>query len=287
MGNDPGEENRHRSKIAEQIFEEECHASLASRLLFLRHKQAYLFAGKPEFCSNKTVLDYGCGSGYGSYYLAGRALAVKGVDLDPEVIGMCRRKYRSANLSFEVIDSAGETGFISQQYDLIVSFQVIEHISDVTGYLGKLKNLLTDQGLIILTTPNRRYRLYPFQRPVNPYHLREYSLRTLARQLRKVFADREVTILGITGTKEMNRIEYRRVNKSLIHALLSLPLKRMICYLAPGLIARYRVARRPETKSLPDESGLFESFTEDDYQVISDKLDTSLDFLVLLRKNLE
>jgi 2-polyprenyl-3-methyl-5-hydroxy-6-metoxy-1,4-benzoquinol methylase len=48
---------------------------------------------------------------------------------------------------------------------------VMEHVHDVPGYLNELKRALKDDGVLIITTPNRKYRLYPFQRPINPYHL--------------------------------------------------------------------------------------------------------------------
>ena len=53
--------------------------SLEEYVLFLKQKKAYHYAS--DFCHNGLVLDFGCGSGYGTALLAGVAEHVLGVDM--------------------------------------------------------------------------------------------------------------------------------------------------------------------------------------------------------------
>ncbi len=266
-----------------RISEEKKLTSIAQYLLFLRHQKAYIFAGTKEFCLDKTVLEYGCGNGYGSALLAKIAKKVTAVDINQRVIDHCKQKYQTDNLSFDVITPETKTHFADQSFDLIVSFQVIEHVHNVKGYLNELKRVLKDDGVLIITTPNRGYRLYPFQKPVNPYHIREYNQNSLSKQLRAVFD--QITILGISGTEEINQIERKRVNKSLLNALLRYPLKRLLATLTPRLIKKRNMAPKKE-KILPtEEAERFNHYSEENYKIIAENLTTSLDFLALLRKN--
>ena len=89
----------------------------------LMHVATYKYALK--FIENKRVLDYGCGSGYGSYFLSEKAKSVIGVDINPDAVLMAQKNYVSENLSFSEIKSLNEKDF-----DVITSFQVVEHVPD-------------------------------------------------------------------------------------------------------------------------------------------------------------
>ena len=267
----------------QRISEEKSQLDLSRYLLFLRHKKAYLFAGTKEYCQDKRVLDYGCGNGYGSFLLAKVARKVTAVDIDPTAIEDSRQKYRAENLSFELIAPEIQTNFADRSFDLIVSFQVIEHILDVKKYLNELKRMLSDKGVLIITTPNRRYRLYPFQKPVNPCHIREYNLKTFSKQLGSIFP--QVTIFGITGTEEIIRIERKRLKKSVVNAFLRYPLKRMIISLAPRLLKKRKNISKEEIFHSTQEAENLSRFTVDDYKIIAENPDTGLDFMALLKKS--
>jgi protein-L-isoaspartate O-methyltransferase len=57
-------------------------------LMIARHFRAYKFA--KDYVCNKTVLDIGCGEGYGTYYLGGFAKEVMGIDYDEAIIDYAR-----------------------------------------------------------------------------------------------------------------------------------------------------------------------------------------------------
>jgi SAM-dependent methyltransferase len=139
---------------------------------FARHLVAYELAG--AMAAGKKVIDIGCGEGYGPALLAARAAEVLGVDIAPEVVAHARRSYASDNLSFEVMD-VNSLEVPSGSFDLALSFQVVEHLVDERGYFREIARVLRAEGAAVLTTPNRLTISPGSDRPINPFHLREYT----------------------------------------------------------------------------------------------------------------
>ena len=119
--------------------------------LFKRHRMAYLFASK--FSPKKIVLDAGCGTGYGSQILAETEAKVYGIDTSFQAIKYATETYPHDNSKFIVMD-VNLLGFPNCTFDLIVSFQVIEHMKELDCYLNELIRVLKDEGTILLSTPN-------------------------------------------------------------------------------------------------------------------------------------
>lgn len=90
------------------------------------HKHRYRTAAK--FVKNKRVLDAACGSGYGSAILAESAASVVGVDHSAAVIDYCKRTYKKENLSY-VQMSVSALEFPENSFDIVVSFETIEHLT--------------------------------------------------------------------------------------------------------------------------------------------------------------
>lgn len=123
-------------------------------------------------------------------------------DSSDTVIREYTEKYPRKNLKFINIDNI-------DKYDLIVSFQVIEHVTDVKDYLKELQDRTKEDGVIVISTPDRRYRLTDDQDPWNPYHLREYTKDSLEDDIKRVFTS--YTIKYLSGDKNMLRVEYQRI----------------------------------------------------------------------------
>lgn len=261
------------------VSEREEWRSIEEYLLFLKQKAAYQFAR--EHCKAKCVLDYGCGSGYGCRFLSDYAGEVVGVDISEEVIDYCCDVYRAPNLSFQKIFPNCALPFEDSFFHAIVSFQVIEHIPDVQTYLFELNRVLKGDGTLFITTPNRKHRLLPFQKPWNPEHVKEYSLKDLNRELSSVF--KQVEILGVYGTEEINAIEYKRVKQKPFPVYVYNPATRVLKATLPSFIISVVRERKQEAPSQPFDRDLLSKYTLDDFTV-GDELNKCLDFLVICHK---
>jgi 2-polyprenyl-3-methyl-5-hydroxy-6-metoxy-1,4-benzoquinol methylase len=258
---------------------------MAEYVLFLKQKKAYLFAA--DYCAGKRVLDHGCGSGYGSNLLSQQADHVIGVDINAEVIDFCLRSYQAPNLTFQTIKADTPLPFVDGQFDVIVSFHVIEHIAEVKAYLIELRRVLGDNGILFISTPNRIYRLLPFQRPWNPEHKREYDRASLQNELRAIFST--VEILGVYGSDEVNAIEHRRVRQNPLRVYLYNPGVRVLKAMLPAiaLSAIRRVLRRMSWPSEQARASVIHSigrtYGVDDFTVGND-LRRALDLLAICHK---
>src|SRR5262245_1537807 len=94
---------------------------------YYAHLSIYAFA--VPFARGAAVLDAGCGTGYGSHYLAERgATSVTAVDASAKAIDFCRRTFARDNLDFRVLDLEKLDGLPVRHYDLIFSSNVLEHL---------------------------------------------------------------------------------------------------------------------------------------------------------------
>ncbi|MDQ1256006.1 MAG: hypothetical protein QG656_601, partial [Candidatus Hydrogenedentes bacterium] len=122
-----------------RVYEEDAWYSMIEYVLFLKHRKAYEYAC--ESAMGKRVLDFGCGSGYGTARLAKAAASVIGVDASQPAIAYAQEHYRADNLKFRRIPPDCTLPFDDDTFDMAVSFQVIEHMPDVAAYLRLLKRI--------------------------------------------------------------------------------------------------------------------------------------------------
>src|SRR5215468_4689112 len=95
--------------------------------LLNEHMARYTFAAR--LARGKRVLDAGCGAGYGSAELARWAQSVAGVDLSSEAVDFARENYPLPNVRFEQ-GSCTALPYAAESFDLVVAFEVIEHLED-------------------------------------------------------------------------------------------------------------------------------------------------------------
>jgi SAM-dependent methyltransferase len=155
-----------------------------------RHRAAYEVA--KQHAGSGRVLDVGCGSGYGTAVLAAGEARVVGIDrVLPD-----RPSRRDGGLF--LLGDLRAIPLAPGSFDLVVSFQVIEHLEDPTFYVDALAELLSPDGLTLVTTPN-----VLTSDGVNPYHIHEYTAEELAACLGRRFA--EVELRGICPTEPARR----------------------------------------------------------------------------------
>jgi len=115
------------------------------------HNERYELAAM--FCRDKTVLEIGCGAGYGTAILAREALLVDAFDYCPEAIEYCQENYPMENVKFHVGDIHNyEVGY--RRYDVVVSMEVLEHIPDGEPMMQLIKGALRPNGVAIISTPS-------------------------------------------------------------------------------------------------------------------------------------
>lgn len=172
--------------------------------MFCRHLFPYEEAVRRHAVSAR-VLEVGFGAGFGADVLAQAGHRVIAVDPSAQAVAYAGHRY--PGVRFARADGC-RLPFLSGVFDVVVTFQVIEHLVDDQGFLGELRRVMAPGGCLYITTPNRRLRLLPFQRPWNPYHVREYSDRGLRAVLGPV-PDR-VAIQGVHARQDLMTLERAR-----------------------------------------------------------------------------
>jgi SAM-dependent methyltransferase len=175
------------------------------RFEYYRHLFPYAHVAA-QLPPDARVLEVGCGAGYGASYLARSVGEVAATDVSEQAVTYARANY--PGVRYERAEGT-QLPFASAHFDAVVSFQVIEHIERAASYLREIERVLKPGGRAFITTPNRRMRLLPLQRPWNPYHVVEHSDRSLRRLCSSVFGDVELS--GVLTKPELMRLERKRV----------------------------------------------------------------------------
>ena len=153
--------------------------------LLNEHVARYTFASR--LARGKRVLDAGCGAGYGSAELARTSLTVVGADIAPEAIEFASAHYQSPNLRFEQA-SCASLPYDAASFDLVVAFEVIEHLQDWRAFLLEAARVLSPNGQLVVSTPNKLY--YTESRGphgANPFHVHEFTFDEFRQELNAVF----------------------------------------------------------------------------------------------------
>lgn len=182
--------------------------SIEAYCLFLMHMRAYEEAAQRS--TGLAVLDLGCNNGYGTSQIAASSASVIGCDVSESALSDARKRF--PNIDFRRIDGLS-LPFADGQFDVVISFQVIEHVDDTAVYLAEICRVLKFPGTAIFTTPNAAIRLDPGMRPWNRFHVREYRAHELSQTLRETFV--EVNLRGLFASEELYQIEYRRCQRAL------------------------------------------------------------------------
>jgi O-antigen biosynthesis protein len=153
----------------------------------IRLEHYHRYAVVLDVVSRKDVLDIACGEGYGSYLMSEVAKSVIGVDISDETIQHASRAYgHRPNLTFRQ-GAATKISFSDAAFDIVVSFETIEHLAEQSEMLCEIRRLLRPNGLFIISSPNRSiYSAVMGNR--NVFHVKELDFGEFDTLLTRHFA---------------------------------------------------------------------------------------------------
>lgn len=178
---------------------------------FRRHEVVY--RRLVDRCADRDVLDAGCGEGYGANLLADVARRVIGMDYAEPTVNHVRARYprvdaREGNLV--------DLPLADESVDVVVNFQVIEHLWDQQRFVAECRRVLRPAGTLLMSTPNRITFSPGRDTPVNPFHTRELDADEL-HDLLTSGGFRVEAMLGVFHGPRLARLDARH-GGSLIEA---------------------------------------------------------------------
>lgn len=148
------------------------------------HLQRYQWV-LSQLPSQAAVLDIACGNGFGTDLLAQHTQGqVVGGDVDQRALADCQSRFARENLSFQQLDVTA-LDLPDASFEAVVSFETLEHVALDAHMLSELRRVLTPQGILYLSTPNRVVNSPKGVR--NPFHVREYTRPELQQLLSRFF----------------------------------------------------------------------------------------------------
>lgn len=226
---------------------------------FRRHEAAYArLADLISQSHTATVLDAGCGEGYGCELLRlGGAEGVVGFDYDQATLVSLRQTYDHIT---PVTGNLVMLPFRDSAFDAVVSLQVIEHIWDQPRFLAECARVVKPEGWIAISTPNRLTfspGLARGEKPLNPFHVNEFDPDEF-----RVLVGEAAAVETVHGLRHGSRI----------HAWE----KEHGCLTAAQLA-------QPYAHWSTDLADFVSSISVDDFQLSGEVLDEALDLLVIAR----
>jgi SAM-dependent methyltransferase len=140
----------------------------------IAHEHWHRYAFARPLAPGRRVLDAACGEGYGSALLAqAGARSVLGIDIDPATVAHAQARYGGLpGLRFATGDAAALATLPDAGFDLIASFETLEHLHAHESLLAGFARLLAPGGLLLISTPDKR-NYSDLTGEDNPHHVRE------------------------------------------------------------------------------------------------------------------
>lgn len=142
--------------------------------------------------TKKKILDIGCGAGTLCFYIASKGNSVTGIDISKKAINACEMSAKNLSLasktSFKVLTFPQEMP--KGKFDVVILTEVLEHLEEDKLALRKIYNLLSKNGIAIISTPSKNAPLYKlgllkkFDERVG--HLRRYTMEELIKMCSSV-----------------------------------------------------------------------------------------------------
>ena len=150
-----------------------------------------------QCCSKKQVLDIGCIGDHDVsdinnwYHNSIKKISIRliGIDINRSKVNMMNKLgFNIANIDLSNKDINVEK---IGKFDVIIMGELIEHVSNLHQFFINIKRLLTDEGEIIITTPNASSldffgsSLLRRKRVLSPEHVMIHSIETMDSLLKR------------------------------------------------------------------------------------------------------
>ncbi len=172
---------------------------------FARHEVVYQWVAaqlRATVSADAVVVDAGCGEGYGAALLRRQLLPtapnveVVGLDYDEATAAHVHRAHPQVR---SVRANLAQFPLPAGSCAALVSLQVIEHLWDLGGFLHECRRILDDQGVAVVSTPNRPVfspGLGRGEKPTNPFHVEEFDAEQVHGMLSHA-GFRDVAVFGV------------------------------------------------------------------------------------------
>jgi len=145
------------------------------------HKDRYEFAAK--YIKDDYVLDVAAGTGYGADLMMkkGNPNKIIGVEYDPETVAYAEKNYALPGKIEFIQGSILDLPFEENTFDVLTSFETIEHVENEAKQIQEVKRVLKLDGLYIVSTPNN------WDNSNNPHHVRDYDYNSITKLINDNF----------------------------------------------------------------------------------------------------
>lgn len=234
--------------------------------------KAYILA---ENYAENDLLEVGCGEGRGIQLLKDKVSSYHAIDKIANVIAKLKDKFPEVNFIHSNIPPF--EGVDDNSFDVVISFQVIEHIKKDTDFLKEIYRVLKPGGKALITTPNVKKTLTR-----NPWHIREYTANQLRTLAEGVFD--QVEMKGVAGNEKV--MKYYEENKKAVRRITRFDILKLQ-YRLPAAVLRvpYDILNRLNRKKLQKgDNELVLSITHKDY-ILTDNAEEGLDLFMIAEKS--
>ena len=225
------------------------------------------------------VLDAGCGVGGTSAALHARGSDVIAVDCDPERINAINESLPEVETDLTSLD---DLPYPDASFDAIVLQDVLEHVASPSKVLAEISRVLTSNGLLYLSTPNRN--ALPniisdphFGLPFASLKTRE-QLRPILRKRRPADADRDdlaqlLSYSELAGMLRSNGLQASFINRVMARMLFERPeaLVWSAGHLRIVSLLRSSGLKNLALRLVSDEAGLFNTWFNPTWYLICRK----------------
>ena len=230
------------------------------------------YAAKPYLAGK--LLEIGCGEGRGISILEKEVSEYIALDRHQPIINRLKAQYPDVKFLHKIVPPFD--GMSDNEFDVVIAFQVIEHIKNDQLFLKEIHRILKKGGKAVITTPNIKKTLTR-----NPWHIREYTANQLYDLAYPIFD--QIEQKGITGNEKV--MQYYDMNKKAVEKITRFDVLNLQ-YRLPASLLRipYDILNRLNRNRLKSsDNTLVNTISHTDY-LVSEDPDSSLDLFYIMRK---